>query len=145
MPASAYNVGRDIALTIFTSQGTLTTDPSTLTDFESKPINAEIKVIGIDGIMRPAYLPEGHEGSFMYTRTTSDIDDYFADLEANYYAGGDLPSGTITETINDVDGTISQYRYTGVALKLDDAGNWSGNREVKMKVSFMASRRIKVL
>ena len=144
MPAAEFSVGRDASLTIATTdQGVLTF--GILTDFDSKPMTAEIKVIGLDGIMRPAYLPEGWQGSFEYTRQDSQIDDYFAQLEDNYYSGGDLPSATITETITEIDGSITQYRFENVALKTDDAGKWSGNKEVKMKVDFMASRRRKVI
>lgn len=143
MPASEYNVGRDIALTIYTTDaGPL--DFGLQTKFDAKPVYAEIKVVGLDGVMRPAYLPEGHQGNFDYVRQDSQIDDYFCALEANYYDGGDLPSGTITETITEVDGSISQYRYEGIALKADDAGSWAGNKEVALKVDFMASRRRKV-
>jgi len=43
-----------------------------------------------------------------------------------------------------VSGAVSQFRFEGVVLKLDDAGNWKGDSTVKQKLSFMASRRIKV-
>lgn len=143
MPAQDYSVGRDVSLVIFTNQGVIGT--SLLTSFDARPIMADIKVIGIDGVMHPAYLPEGHEGSFEVARTDSGLDDYFAALEENYYEGADLPQGTITETIQERDGSVSQYRYEKVALKLADAGSYKGNAEVRQKIDFMASRKKKVL
>jgi hypothetical protein len=51
---------------------------------------------------------------------------------------------TITETIAEVSGAITQYRYLGALLKLDDAGDYAGDATVKQKVSFVCSRRVKV-
>lgn len=143
MPASGFNVGRDVTLTIFSSAGVIST--AALKMFDSKPLTAEVKQLLITGNMLPAYLPEGWEGSFTFARVDSSLDDYFAKVEDGYYAGQDLPSGTITETIENVDGTISQYAYSPIALKLDDAGSWSGNKEVDQKVSFLAGRRRKII
>jgi len=146
MPASAYNVGADAVFTLFTSAGIIDTDASAgVTSFKAKQLTTLIKDIRISGQMYPKHLPEGWEGSFIYTRVDSALDDYFADLEASYYQGNDLPTGTITQTITNVDGTISEYRFEDLALMLDDAGNYEGNKEVKMGISFVAGRRIKVL
>ena len=146
MPANAFNVGRDASLVLTTSDGGVIRPVSTiLMDFGSKPMTADIKIVGLDGILRSAYLPEGWEGTFTYQRADATFDDYFAALEANYYAGSDLPSGVIQETITELDGSISQYLYTKISLKFSDAGTWSGNKAVEQKLDFMASRRIKTL
>lgn len=143
MPANGFSVGRDVSLTIFTSDGgPLAT--AALTNFESAPMMADIKIVQLTGELLTAYLPEGHSGSFEFTRVDSSLDDYFANAESNYYAGADIASASITETITEVDGSISIYRFEKVALKLDSPGSWAGNREVKQKVSFMASRRRKM-
>jgi hypothetical protein len=142
MPAAAFNVGRDVTLTIFTTAGTVETD--NLKNFNAKQLTSDVKVVLITGIMLPAYLPEGWEGNFDFVRTDSSIDDYFAALEAGYYSGQDLPTGTITETITNVDGSISEYQFQNVAMRLADAGSWSGNKDVELKVEFIASTRVKI-
>jgi hypothetical protein len=141
MPISGYNVGRDVSLVLFTSAGVIGT--AALKDFTSKQITTKIKQILIDGSMNPRNLPEGWEGSFTFARIDSSIDDYFANDEANYYNGGQPPSITITETITNVDGSISSYAYTQVAIDFADAGSWAGNKEVDVKIDFMAGRRVK--
>ncbi|MFD2271412.1 hypothetical protein ACFS07_10430 [Undibacterium arcticum] len=40
---------------------------------------------------------------------------------------------TITETIQEVSGSISQYRYLQVLLTLEDAGNYKGDDSVHQK------------
>jgi hypothetical protein len=141
MPAAAYNVGRDVTLTIFNSDGVIATDG--LKDFTSKRRTTKINQVLLTGEMRPASLPEGWDLSFTFSRQDSSIDDYFAALEANYYAGKDLPTGTITETITNPDGSISEYQYQNIALDFEEAGSWAGNKEVDQKVTATCGRRVK--
>jgi hypothetical protein len=105
----------------------------------------EQKIKGLDGITRPVRFFDGWSGRFEYERQDSTLDDYFSMLEANYYLGVPEQPCSITETIENPDGGITQYRYLGVLLKLDDAGDWAGDKTVKMTVSFVASRRMKTL
>lgn len=142
MPVNGFSVGRDVTLTIISPSGPL--NFSLITNFHSKPEQTEKKVKGIDGITRHVRFPDGWSGGFDIEREDSTVDDYFADLEANYYAGlNELPC-SITETIAEASGAVSQYRYVNVLLKLDDAGAWSGDETVKQKISFVASQRQKV-
>jgi hypothetical protein len=101
-------------------------------------------VKGLDGISRPVRFFDGWTGGFDLERQDSTVDDYFAQLEANYYAGLNEAPVSITETITEVSGAVTQYRYLGVLLKLDDAGDKAGDSTIKQKLSFMASRRVKV-
>jgi len=72
------------------------------------------------------------------------VDNYFATLESQYYAGANQLPGTIYETISEPDGSLTQWRYTGVVLKLEKAGEFSGDKKVEQSVSFMASQKVKV-
>jgi hypothetical protein len=83
-------------------------------------------------------------GTFDLERQDSKVYDYLAQLEANYYAGLNEQPVTITETITEVSGAVTQYRYLGVLLRLDDAGDKAGDSTVKQRLSFTAQRRIKV-
>lgn len=142
MPINGFSVGRDVTLTIVTASGPL--NLSLVTGFQSAPTIAEVKVKGLDGITRHVRMPDGWTGSFNVERQDSTVDDYFAQLEANYYAGINEQPATITETITEVNGSVSQYRYLNVLLKLDDAGSWAGDQTVKQKLSFVAARRNKI-
>lgn len=142
MPINGFTVGRDVSLDIVGASGPVRF--SLITKFTSKQDVKDNRVKGIDGITRPVRFFDGWSGSFDIERQDSTVDDYFSQLEANYYAGLNEASVTITETITEVSGAITQYRYTGVLLKLDDAGDYAGDSTVKQKISFVASRRIKV-
>ena len=49
------------------------------------------------------------------------------------------------ETIQEKDGSVSQYRYENVVLKLDGAGDYKGDSFVQLGLTGMASRRIRVV
>jgi len=142
MPVNSFTVGRDCTLTIVTASGPL--NLSLITQFQSAPDMAEIKIKGLDGITRHARFFDGWRGSFNVERQDSTLDDYFAQLEANYYAGINEQPATINETITEVNGQVTQYRYLNVLFKLDDAGSKAGDQTVKQKLSFVAARRTKI-
>lgn len=142
MPMNSYSVGRDVSLVIVGANGPLAF--SQITGFQSKPDITDKKVKGLDGVTRHLRFPDGWSGTFDIERQDSTLDDYFAQVEANYYAGVNEQPVSITQTIREVNGSITQYRYMNVLLTPDDAGSWKGDDSVKQKLKFVAERRIKV-
>ncbi len=142
MSINGFSVGRDIALTVVTSSGPLTFN--LITAFSAQQETRDYMVKGLDGVPRPVRQFNGWRGRFELERADSTPDDYFSQLEANYFAGISENPVTLTETVSEVSGAITQYSYVGVLLKLDSAGEWSGDSTVKQTISFVASRRVKV-
>ncbi|KVQ85572.1 hypothetical protein [Burkholderia multivorans] len=142
MSINNFSVGRDISLDIVTSSGPL--QINLITSFTSSQESTEVKVKGLDGITRFVRFFDGWKGKFEIERQDSTLDDYFSQLEQNFFSGIGESSASITETIQEVNGNITQYRYLGVLLKYDDAGDWKGDATVKQSVSFVCSRRIKI-
>lgn len=142
MPQNGYSIGRDVTLNVITADGVL---PITgVTSFQSKQDTTEEKVKRIDGEIDHVRFFEGWSGRFMVERRDSTPDRYFNQIEANYFAGVEEGEVTITETITEESGSVSQYRYRKVLLKFEDGGEWAGDKTVKMTVSFIASRRITI-
>jgi hypothetical protein len=141
MPINNFSVGRDVSLVIQTPGGPLIS--SLVTHFSSKADMTEIKVKGLDGITRHVRFFDGWSGKFEYERQDSVLDDYFAQLEANYYLGVPEQPCMIQETIQNPNGSIVQYVYPGVLLKYDNAGSWEGDKTVKLDISWVAIRRLK--
>lgn len=142
MPVNGFSVGRDLSVSIMTPAGALR--PDLITAFSAKPDTVEIKTKGLDGVTRHLRFPDGWSGSMMVDRKNGVLDSYFADVEANYYAGLDEKASQITQTIAEADGSVSQYRFVGVLLTLTDGGEWAGAKQVSQSVSFVAERRVKV-
>jgi len=98
----------------------------------------------MDGVSRSAVFPDGWEGILSVDRLDSSIEDFWASVEANYYNGIDSGSGIITETIQNPNGSVSQWRYLDVVFDLKDLGNRVPNQVIKQQLAFMASKRKKV-
>jgi hypothetical protein len=139
MPQGKFNVGSDLGLTIVTSVGKLTID--NLTSFKSKPDETVQKIVLVNGRTRHLRFLEGWSGSFDVERASAQIDSYFSLLEQNQKRGIREPAASITQTVREINGAISQFRYKGVVLSYTDAGDYAGNKSVKQSLSFVAEER----
>lgn len=137
-----FSVGKDVSLDIIGPTGPLRF--SIVTAFDSKPSYKSVDSKGLDGIDRYDDLPAGWSGTIGLDRADSTVDDFFAQKEANFYSGISSNLVTITETITEISGAVSQYRYTGVALTLQDAGKKSADNKISIVVGWRAARRLKI-
>jgi hypothetical protein len=142
LPLNSFSIGRDVTLTIVSNVGPL--NLNLITGFQSKQDTIEQKVKGLDGVTRFLRFFDAWSGTFTLERQDSTLDDYFSQLEANYYQGLTEFPVSITETIQENSGALSQYRYMNVMLKYDDAGEFRGDQTVKQSLSFVAHRRVKI-
>ncbi len=142
MPSNGFSVGRDVSLVITTPNGNLTL--SGITGFSSKPMVTKLKSKLLDGTPKFGVIPDGWQGSFKLDRSDASADNYWAAQEAGYFNGQNQNAATIYETIQEADGSLTQWRYTGVILVLEDAGSYEGDKKVEQSFSFEASKRIKV-
>jgi len=143
MPVNGLNIGKDVSIVVNTPTGVQRF--SYITGFDPKPTLGDLKSLGLDGRTRHGVVHEGWEGDIDFDKDSSVFDDFWANMEAAYYAGIDQISGTITETITNVDGSTSVYRYDGVTFKLKTLGKREGNSLIKGQMGIWAERRIKVL
>jgi hypothetical protein len=142
MPMNGYNIGRDVTLTIVTSSGTLNFNK--ITGFQSKQNTTDQEITRLDGITDILRFYKPWTGNFMIERQDSVLDSYFAQLEANFYIGANENGVSMTETIQEVSGALTQWRFQNVLLKYDDAGEYRADQSVKQAVSFLASRRTQI-
>ena len=143
MPVNGFSVGKDVSLTVVTSTGSIST--LGLISFNSKQGNIKIKSKRIsDGKTHHGKIPDGWSGTFKFDRLDPSLDIYFANEEAGYYAGQNIPPATIQEINQEADGSISTWRYDEVVLYFDDAGNWEADKKVEQTVSFDATDKVRV-
>lgn len=145
MPTADFNIGRDWTVDIMDPLQGGVQSFSLITGFSKQQNSTRVTSNGLDGITRIADLPDTWEGTITYDRASSALDDYFARVEQAWRDGLVMPPCTITETIREVGGGISQYRYEGVSLTFTNAGNAQGRDKVEQTVSFIASIRRKVI
>lgn len=145
MPSNNLSLGHDVSVDIYDgASGKVITFPAR-TMFSADPITKQINSEPLNGPPIFAEAPNGWKGTLEFDRTDSTIDAYFAANEALYFAGGNPLSGSITQTIQEKDGSVTQWRFTGVAMKLDTSGNWKSAEKVTIKVSWSASTRVRVV
>jgi hypothetical protein len=144
MGVNSFNVGRDGAqLTIFDSiQGQVDFNGQIGFDTKARTKELESETINGDTIFRN--VPNGHEGTFEFDRQDASVSSYFANKEAAFFAQLPPSQAVITQTISELSGTVSQFQYIGVELKLDDDGSWKGLDKVVQRVSWKASKKIQV-
>jgi hypothetical protein len=142
MPINNFSVGRDISFQVVTPSGTLTLNGKT--GYNIKPMFSDLNHKGLGGLNVHDVIPDGWQIEMQFDRTDPNLDNYFAQREADYYSGVNRQGGTIFENIVEKDGSITSFRYTDVSLKYDNAGNWKGDSLIPISVSATASRRIKV-
>ena len=130
MPANGLSTGIDTK--IYFSDANGVQQFALLESFEASE-NSVIVKIQCDGVTKFTKFHKGWKGTFTFQRNSDVLDSYIALQEV-----GQLP-GTITETIIEVDGSVSQYSYSNVVLVLADGGTWSGTDIVTQKFSFNAS------
>lgn len=141
MPLNGYSIGRDVTLVVTLPQGG-TLNLGKVIDFNPQQQTTDQDITDVTGITDRLRFFKGWTCSFSLERRGPEMDQYFADLEANFYAGQDEPPCTAQETIVEPNGSVSQYRYERVLLKYDDSGTRAGDKSISQKISFFASRRI---
>ena len=143
MPQAGLTIGSDARFDILTPQGLISLP--TLTRFDAKKINQKMTVKPLNGFpIQLVFLEGGWQGSFSVSRADNTLDAYFAAYEAAYYAGANLGSGVIQQTINEISGVPSVFQFQGVVLEYADAGDYEAEKNVMQSVSFFASTRIQL-
>lgn len=139
MPTAAFNIGRDVSLVINMPQGPV--EFSNITGFTRKQISTSLESKRLEGDDEFAEIPSGWEGTIEIDRANGNVDRAMAYLENLYYAGQAVPYSTISEITTERDGSLTQFRYTRVVFKFDNAGDAKGDAKITQTLSWKGSRR----
>jgi hypothetical protein len=145
MPVNGYTIGSDCTIDVFDpiSGGLLTLNG--ITSFEPRQMTDNSMRRRLDGTVHPLLIPGGWEGTIGLDRLDDAIDRYFSGWEDAYYSGQNMRTGSITETIRNPDGSISQYRYEEVMFRYDNAGTRRGEQAIEISLAFQSARRRKIV
>ncbi|TKI03578.1 hypothetical protein [Martelella alba] len=142
MSQSGYTLGRDFAIDLNTSYGVIRIPK--ITSFDAKPNIKRLNITLLTGQTDELLIPDNWNGTIVAARQGPVLDNFWAQWEADYYAGNAQSTGTITETINEPDGSTTVWRYQSVQFHLSDPGTKTGDKEVSQTLTWTAPRRIKV-
>ncbi len=135
---NGLSVGRSWTANIFTQFGEFVIPTITMFEIHATPVMD--KSIPVDGNIRYVVIPSGFTGSIEADRSSDVIEQYWTNYESAYYQGENLLPSTITQTITEPDGSITQMIARGVMFEGQDFGNWVGNSIIKQRLNFYASR-----
>ncbi len=143
MPNFGESYGRDIRLDINLPNGGILTLQE-IESYDKKPDNHIDSFVNISGRKINNVIPQGGSGEITLKRVDSTVESFQAQYEANFYAGGQQLKGTITETISNPDGSISQFQVQGVSLLVEDLGTWRGETAVTQKIKYLYEAFVQV-
>lgn len=143
MSINKFNTGRDVAVDFIAPSGPKRF--SNITEFHSSPRNKEESSSGIDGVTMFQFIPQGWGGTIAVDRFNRVLDDSNYEFEQLYFSGQNVPACTITETVKEPDGTISQWRYENVVFQLADAGAKNQGGKIGQRLEFRASFKKRVI
>jgi hypothetical protein len=138
-----FNIGRDVEVVLMMGAlGRL--DLQKVEGFSARQVTNTVQIKPLNEPMIGRYVPSGWEGDFSVDRANSVVDDAIATIEAGFWNGLRLATGTMFQYINEVNGSVSTYQYDEVSISLSDAGAATADAPIKQKITWMARRRRKV-
>ena len=90
------------------------------------------------------FEPDGYKISFTLVRTNANLENLALDLNALFDSGGSIKSGYLNEVVNNGDGTVSRYQYTGIVWWLTDVADVSREKHIRQKIEAMASKKVRI-
>lgn len=147
MPVNGYTTGRDVQVVLNqVGGGNLTGNtvlsPAQITGFDAKPMKREVWARPLNSPPAPIYMPDGWKGTIEVDRMDSTLDAYQAGIEANFWNGVNLVSGTITETITEDDGSQTVIQFNNCMFWVEDPGSYKADGNVTQRVEFSAGQRV---
>jgi hypothetical protein len=140
MPINGISVGKDITVTFNDNNGNVVTTRVKMFSAKQKTSNRE--TVALDGVNRHLNIPMGWSGSIEAERTGPELEAFIFNLEQIYVSGAAIPLITITETIQETNGSVTQWQYQGCVVEMDSSGEWKGDDYITQKINFMAQAKI---
>lgn len=145
MAVNGFSIGHDVSIDIYDAVTGKQVVFPLITGFSPEPQTKQISSEPLNGPPLFAENPNGWRGTIDFDRTDPSIDLWFAGREAAYFKGQSIFNVTITQTIQEKDGTVTQFRFPNVALKPSQMGQWKAADKVSIRLDFMASTRVQVV
>jgi hypothetical protein len=141
MPVSGLSTGIDVSFVINDPNTNSTLNLGRVTGFDRRQNTSKLESDAINGPPIFGTTYRGWSGTITFERNGPQCDQFFAQLEANYYNGVTILTGTILETIKEISG-LTQWRYNGVDFDFSDAGRITQRDFIKMTVTWRAQTRV---
>ena len=144
MPVNGMNVGVDYTITYYDSTSGALINLGDIQDVKITALKHDIKSAPYNQVPRYGFVPDGFKIDFTITRNGSTLEDLMVAFSASFNAGNVNGSGYLNETINNPDGSVSRYQYTGFVVFLTSHGDIAREKVVTLTLEGMASDKVKI-
>lgn len=144
MTINNFSVGKDCTINVYDPMAGGVVSFAIITSFDAKQTVTKLRSKGMDGTNYFGTEYDGWEGTITIDRSTPAADNFFALRESLYHAGAQMENLTLTQTIQEADGSVTQWRYIGADVDFADAGTYKNGALIVQKVGWRASQREKI-
>jgi hypothetical protein len=135
-----FNVGEDMQGTINGPFGEIQIPLDTMFNYEQSSVIVQVPCI--DGITRSRTVFGNWTGTISTARANTAMDDLAQQIQDTCLSDGMIPDGSISVTIYNIDGSTSNYTFTGVSFNVKQLGDFSAKKAVMQTLQFVAEKRI---
>ncbi|GAJ29197.1 hypothetical protein [Acidomonas methanolica] len=139
--ANPYSIGRNCRVTLLWNGSRV--DMRDVTSFQASQVTRAQRADPLNSVPVVFNTPGGWRGSFGVVRADATLDSLVAAVEAAFWNGGILGSGTIYQYISEPDGSQTTWEYTNVTMTLE-TDRWAAEEMMHYTVQFFASTRVKI-
>lgn len=144
MSVNGMNIGVDYSIFYFDGTSGALVDLGDVQTVKITAMKHDIKSSPYNQVPRYGFVPDGFKIDFSITRSGPTLEDLMVTFNQNFNAGSVQKPGYLNETINNPDGTVSRYQYTGFVVFLTDHGDISREKVVTLTLEGMASDKVKI-
>jgi hypothetical protein len=143
---NGYTIGQDIQVSLQDDAGNFVADVGQLghlMEFEATQEDTELRIIPITngGVPLIDTLPHGWTGRMTFTRINGALDNLWAAIQNNFYAGRRQHFQIGVSVVNR-DGTTDTYTFIQVSFSKPSFGNFRADKEVDQTVTFRSQNMI---
>ena len=144
MAVNGMSVGRDFSFVIYNPATGTIVDLGDVQSVKVTPMFHDVRSSPYNGQPKFGVIPDGYRLSFSITRTGGELENFQLAMNKRFNDGLSIAAAFINETVTNPDGTVNEYQYVGVSLKVSDIGDISREKTVTMAVEAMASDKVQL-
>ena len=144
MPVNQMNTGVDYSFGYYDANTSSMIDLGDVQNVKIKRNNHTLKSTPYNAPPRFGFVEDGYHISFTITRTGAALEDFSLNQAAAFDAGSVIKAGYLSQSVNNPDGSVSRYQFTGFVFFMDDPGDVAREKAVTITCEGAASKKVRI-
>ena len=144
MPVNAMNTGVDYTFGYYDANTGQVVDLGDVQNVKITRNKHQLKSTPYNAPPRFGYVEDGFNINFTITRTGAALEDFSLNQAAAFDAGSVIKAGYLSQSVNNPDGSVSRYQFTGFVFFMDDPGDVAREKQVTITCEGAASKKVKI-